>query len=136
MDGYSSCFFKKAWPVIGHEVSEAICDFFKKGKLLKKVNATLITLIPKVDVPETVAEFRPISCCGVLYKIITKNVSQILNKVLGFLVGPEQAAFVKGRNIFDNIMVAHELVKHYSRKNISPRAMLKIDIRKSYDSIK
>lgn len=74
MDGYLLCFFKKVWFVIGYEVSEVICDFFKKGKLFKKVNVILIIFIFKVDVFEIVVEFRFIFCCGVFYKIIIKNV--------------------------------------------------------------
>ncbi|KAK4383786.1 hypothetical protein Sango_2744000 [Sesamum angolense] len=48
-DGFSSGFFKAAWPVVGEEVSKAIIDFFKTGRLLKQLNATLLTLIPAVD---------------------------------------------------------------------------------------
>ncbi|XP_074297994.1 uncharacterized protein LOC141628795 [Silene latifolia] len=71
-DGYSSKFFKDTWDIIGEEVSEAISDFFHSGQLLKQLNATLITLIPKVARPSTVLEFRPIACCNVLYKCISK----------------------------------------------------------------
>ncbi|KAK4384083.1 Transposon TX1 uncharacterized protein [Sesamum angolense] len=71
-DGYSSGFFKAAWPVVGEEITAAVMDFFTTGRLLKQVNATLITLIPKVSAPSLVADFRPISCCNVIYKIITK----------------------------------------------------------------
>ncbi|KAL0386432.1 UNVERIFIED_CONTAM: LINE-1 retrotransposable element O protein [Sesamum latifolium] len=67
-DGYSSSFFKAAWPIVGREVTKAIMDFFATGRLLKQVNSTLISLIPKVNNPTVVAEFRPISCCNVLYK--------------------------------------------------------------------
>ncbi|KAL0439669.1 UNVERIFIED_CONTAM: hypothetical protein Slati_2449900 [Sesamum latifolium] len=59
-DGYSSGFFKAAWPVVGEEVARAIMEFFRTGRLLKQVNTTLISLIPKVATPTTVAEFRPI----------------------------------------------------------------------------
>ncbi|XP_020547031.1 uncharacterized protein LOC110011363 [Sesamum indicum] len=48
LDGYSSGFFKAAWPVVGQEVTKAILEFFSSGKLLKQVNATLLTLIPKL----------------------------------------------------------------------------------------
>ncbi|KAL0408398.1 UNVERIFIED_CONTAM: hypothetical protein Sradi_1774200 [Sesamum radiatum] len=72
-DGYSSGFFKAAWPVVGREVTQAILEFFSTGRLLKQVNATLISLIPKVSTPTVVGEFRPISCCNVLYKVITKG---------------------------------------------------------------
>ncbi|KAL0292057.1 UNVERIFIED_CONTAM: hypothetical protein Sradi_7004300 [Sesamum radiatum] len=50
-DGYSAAFYKAAWPVIGWEVSQAIHEFFRTGRLLKQVNATIISLIPKVSKP-------------------------------------------------------------------------------------
>ncbi|KAL2251976.1 UNVERIFIED_CONTAM: hypothetical protein Sindi_2319900 [Sesamum indicum] len=71
-DGFSSGFFKAAWPIVGQEVTRAVLDFFATGRLLKQINSTLVTLIPKVHTPMSVADFRPISCCIVLYKIITK----------------------------------------------------------------
>ncbi|GJX73970.1 RNA-directed DNA polymerase, eukaryota, reverse transcriptase zinc-binding domain protein [Tanacetum coccineum] len=61
-DGYTACFFKKAWPIIGNDVCYAIKEFFKTGKILKEINSTLIALIPKTFNPKLVTEFRPIAC--------------------------------------------------------------------------
>ncbi|KAL0285318.1 UNVERIFIED_CONTAM: hypothetical protein Sradi_7176900 [Sesamum radiatum] len=95
-DGYSAGFYKAAWPVIGGEVTQAILDFFRTGRLLKQINATLISLIPKVNNPAVVAEFRPISCCNVLYKAITKILVQRMRSILDTLISPSQNAFVRG----------------------------------------
>ncbi|XP_074351317.1 uncharacterized protein LOC141690410 [Apium graveolens] len=65
-DGYSALFFKKAWPVIGNDLCVVILEFFRTGKLLKEVNATLIALIPKEDHPRVVGGFRPISHCNIM----------------------------------------------------------------------
>ncbi|KAL0333137.1 UNVERIFIED_CONTAM: hypothetical protein Scaly_2215200 [Sesamum calycinum] len=46
-DRFSSGFFKAAWPVMGEEITIAVMEFFTTGRLLKQVNATLLTLIPK-----------------------------------------------------------------------------------------
>lgn len=46
-DGFIVEFFKYAWPVIRETVIQAISDFFSKGKLLKAMNSTWITLVPK-----------------------------------------------------------------------------------------
>ncbi|XP_074288741.1 uncharacterized protein LOC141613898 [Silene latifolia] len=62
-DGYSSQFFKATWDITGKDFCEAIQDFFRSGKLLKQLNDTNITLIPKVAHPTTVLQFRPIACC-------------------------------------------------------------------------
>lgn len=76
-DGYSSCFFKKAWPQIGRNISAAILNFFRTGKLLKQVNATSLCLVPKMDQPPYVTQYRPVGCCNVLHKIISKMLLEV-----------------------------------------------------------
>ena len=71
-DGYGSFFYQENWDLIGAEVCEAIKSFLQTRNLLKEINTTVITLIPKVQCPNMVSDFRPISCCNVLYKIATK----------------------------------------------------------------
>lgn len=117
------------------EVCEAVVDFFKSGKILGSINSTVISIVPKVESPEKVTEFCPTACCNVLYKAITKIIADRLQMVSNELVGLKQAAFVIGKSIFDNIFIAHELLKHYGRQNISPRAIIKVDIMKAYDNL-
>ncbi|KAL0294563.1 UNVERIFIED_CONTAM: hypothetical protein Sradi_6879000 [Sesamum radiatum] len=113
-DGYSAGFYKAAWPVIGGEVTEAILEFFQTGRLLKQVNSTLISLIPKVSNPTNVAEFRPISYCNVLYKAITKILVQRMRAILDSLISPSQNTFVPRRSIGDNVLLAQELFSGYN----------------------
>ncbi|KAL0295155.1 UNVERIFIED_CONTAM: Retrovirus-related Pol polyprotein from type-2 retrotransposable element R2DM [Sesamum radiatum] len=134
-DGYSAGFYKAAWSVIGGEVTQAILDFFRNGRLLKQINATLISLIPKVNSPAVVAEFRPISCCNVLYKAITKILVQRMRSILDTLISPSQNAFVPGRSIGDNVLLAQELFSGYNQRNLPPRCALKVDLRKAYDTV-
>ncbi|KAL0445468.1 UNVERIFIED_CONTAM: hypothetical protein Slati_1674700 [Sesamum latifolium] len=134
-DGYSSGFFKATWPIVGREVTWAIMDFFVTGRLLKQVNSTLISLIPKVNNPTVVAEFRPISCCNVLYKAITKIVIQRMRGILDKLISPSQNAFVPGRSIGDNILLAQELFYGYNQQHLPPRCALKVDLQKAYDTV-
>ncbi|KAL2237592.1 UNVERIFIED_CONTAM: hypothetical protein Sindi_0950900, partial [Sesamum indicum] len=134
-NGYSSGFFKAAWLVVGTEVTRAVLNFFTTGKLLKQVNSTLLALIPKVHNPMTVGDFRPISCCNVLYKIIAKLLVQRLSVVLHKLINPSQAAFIPGRSIGDNILLAQELFTGYNQTRLPPRCALKVDIRKAYDTV-
>ncbi|KAL0291987.1 UNVERIFIED_CONTAM: Retrovirus-related Pol polyprotein from type-2 retrotransposable element R2DM [Sesamum radiatum] len=105
------------------------------GRLLKQVNTTLISLIPKVSNPAVVAEFRPISCCNVLYKVITKILVQRMRGILDMLISPSQNAFVPGRAIGDNILLAQELFSGYNQKHLPPRCALKVDLRKAYDTV-
>ncbi|GKA27785.1 RNA-directed DNA polymerase, eukaryota, reverse transcriptase zinc-binding domain protein [Tanacetum coccineum] len=58
-DGYSSCFFKKSWQIVGEDICKAIKELFINGKILGEINATLIALVPKIDTPKKVSDFRP-----------------------------------------------------------------------------
>ncbi|XP_074292053.1 uncharacterized protein LOC141618891 [Silene latifolia] len=134
-DGYTSQFFKDAWDIIGDEIGGAIMNFFESGKLLSQINSTVITLIPKVDRPTNVTHFRPISCCNVIYKTISKLLCNRLALVLPDIISRNQGAFVKGRSILENILICQDLVRYYSRKTVSSRSMFKLDLQKAYDTI-
>lgn len=94
----------------------------------------MIALIPKILVPQNASQHRPISCCNVLYKTISKSICLRLKEVFGSLVAENQAAFVKGRSLVHNVLIFHDLLRHYNRKT-SPRCMIKIDFRKAYDLV-
>jgi hypothetical protein len=134
-DGYNSTFFKKSWAVIGEDVIEAILQFFENGKLLKQVNCTTLTLIPKISSPVSVLDFRPIACCNVIYKCITKLLCSRLRLVLPSLVSLNQTGFIEGRQIIHNICIIQDIVAKYRRKNAPKSCLLKVDIRKAYDSV-
>ncbi|XP_020243146.1 uncharacterized protein LOC109821366 [Asparagus officinalis] len=57
------------------------------------------------------------------------------NIISAYMIKAVQEFFSSGRIISNNILLAHELVKHYGRKHISPRATLNIDLRKAFDTI-
>ncbi|XP_070019496.1 uncharacterized protein [Nicotiana sylvestris] len=135
IDGFNSLFFKKTWVTIGEEVTEVVLEFFDTQKLYQPINCTSITLVPKIKTPTSVKQYRPISCCSTLYKIISKMITSRLQGVMDSIIDKSQAAFVLGRLITDNIILSHELVKGYRRKGVSLRCMIKIDMQKAYDSI-
>ncbi|XP_022031917.1 uncharacterized protein LOC110932977 [Helianthus annuus] len=134
-DGYSSAFFKGAWSVIDEDVSNAIIDFFSTGKLLRELNHTLIVLVPKIATPCIVTDYRPIACCNVMYKCISKILADRLKVALNMIVNVNQSAFVPGRKISDNILLTQELMHNYHRNVGPPRCAFKVDIQKAYDTV-
>ena len=111
-DGLPPLFYQKFWPSIGEDVSKAVLNCLNSGSIPSSINRTFITLIPKVNSPYVVSEFRPISLCNVIYKIVSKVAVNKLKKVLPFIISDSQSAFQSNKAISDNILVAFELLHH------------------------
>uniref|UniRef100_A0A2N9H5A8 CCHC-type domain-containing protein n=1 Tax=Fagus sylvatica TaxID=28930 RepID=A0A2N9H5A8_FAGSY len=92
-DGLHPGFFQKCWNTVGESVVKEVSHIFSTGKMPEYLNKTLISLIPKCPGPETLNQFRPISLCNTVYKIVTKIIVSRLWPILGNLVSPFQAAF-------------------------------------------
>ncbi|XP_071739373.1 uncharacterized protein [Rutidosis leptorrhynchoides] len=103
--------------------------------LLKEINNTTITLLPKVHVPNKVTDFRPISCCNVIYKCISKIISNRIKSSLDDVVSKNQSAFISGLRIADNVLLTQEIMKNYHLDRGIPRCAFKVDIQKAYDTV-
>ncbi|GJZ02917.1 reverse transcriptase [Tanacetum coccineum] len=136
-DGMTALFYQKFWNIVGPTTVNVVTEFFRTGIMPPNINKTLITLIPKVPSPESLKDLRPISLCNVIYKIISKVIANRLKGVLPTLIDETQSAFVTGRMITDNAIVAFE-VFHWLKNKRSGRkgAMaLKVDMSKAYDRV-
>lgn len=136
-DGFNVEFFKLHWEKVGDDVFSIVHYFFATGHLLKEWKRTLLVLIPKITLPTEVNHLRPISLCNVLYKCIAKCMVNRLKRLIPSLIADNQTAFVLGRYMDDNILVAHELT-HFINKQRSGNnhlAALKLDMNKAYDRV-
>jgi hypothetical protein len=135
-DGFPAGFYQKSWEIVG----ESVCGFVRRvwgePSLIAEVNQIDICLIPKVDHPEFVTQFRPISLCNTIYKIVTKVIVERLKDHIPHIVSPFQTGFVPGRSIHENIVVAQELV-HSMNKMSGTKGYftIKVDISKAYDKL-
>ncbi|GAU48891.1 hypothetical protein TSUD_98820 [Trifolium subterraneum] len=107
-----------------------ISEFHRNGKLTKGINSTFIALIPKIDSPQRLNDFRPISPVGSLYKILAKVLAKRLRLVIGSVISESQTAFVKDRQILDGILIANEVVDE-ARKSKKDLMLFKVDFEKS-----
>lgn len=135
-DGYSAEFFTACWQVIGPEVTAAVREFFRSGQMLRQWNATTLILIPKVNNASSATEFRPISRLNTVYKVISKLISIRLKAVLPRVISQAQSAFMPSHLLAENVLLATDLVKGYSNSNSEPKAMLKVDLKKAFDSVR
>lgn len=103
--------------------------------MYKGINCSSVTLVPKVNNASQVRDFRPIACCSIVYKLISKILTARMQGVIAEVVSDCQFGFIPGRCIADNILLATKLIKGYGRAHISPRCVLKIDLKKAYDFI-
>jgi len=78
--------------------------------ILKVLNISFISLIPKQDNAQTLDRRRPIALCNVVYKIISKVIANRLKPLLPTLVSVEQTRYVEGRQILNNTIQVHEVV--------------------------
>lgn len=79
---------------------------FEFGEVGEYPNKTLIVLILKMAGPEVISQFRPISLCTVLYKLLMKVIVKRLKPLLPLLIDENQTSFVGGRYILDNVVIA------------------------------
>ena len=134
-DGFNFKFIREMWDEIKGEIFETVTNFFTIGGSLRHLNITWVTLIPKVDSPIAIEDFRSISMVGSIYKIIAKILSSRLKEVIASLIDESQSAFVRNRQILDGALIANESIR-WLKKNKIPGTLVKLDFKSAYDSVK
>ena len=106
-DGLPAIFYKTFWDVVGVRLTREVMEVLKGGWIPASWNKETIALIPKTEKPERVIDLRPFSLCNVVYKVVSKVLSNRLREVLPAIITPNQSAFVPGHLISDNILIAY-----------------------------
>ena len=136
-DGMPPLFFQHFWSTCGTMVTKTVLDFLNSGISPPNFNETHITLVPKIKEPKKITDYRPISLCNVVYEIVSKAIANKLKQILSSIISDTQSAFVHGRLITDNVLVAFEAMHHISKKKGGKigQMALKLDISKAYDRV-
>jgi hypothetical protein len=133
-DSWPIEFYLGFFDLIGSDLLGVVNESRRTGVIHGPINATFIALIPKVKKDETFEDFKPISLCNCLYKIIAKVISRRLKRILSNNISPEQFGFLHGRQIHEAIGVAQEALHNLKVKNLSG-AILKLNLSKAYDRV-
>ncbi|CAA7058378.1 unnamed protein product [Microthlaspi erraticum] len=134
-DGFTMEFFTSSWDLVGPDLLAAVREFFTGSFMLRQVNTTVISLIPKIAGAETLQNFRPISLCNTVYKVISRILSLRLKRLIPEVVQRNQVGFVQGRLLCENVLLASELVRDFNKDGVISRGCLQIDISKAYDNV-
>lgn len=121
-DGLPALFYQKYSHVDGSDISIMVLEILNNVKDLSAINNTFITLVPKGKNPKTPRDFRPISLCNVIMKIITKTIANRTKKILPRVIDEEQSVFVHGRLIIDNALIAMKCF-HWIKKKKKGKKM-------------
>jgi hypothetical protein len=136
-DGFPVKFFQKNWSIVKEDIIQAIKRFFQTGKMPAGMNDTTIVLMSKVDKPELLKDFRPILLCNVIYKIVSKCMVNRLRPLLKDIIAAPQSAFIPGRMITNNALIAFECLHAINNGNRGCRKFgaYKLDLTKAYDRV-
>lgn len=135
-DGLHAVFYKRFWELLGDDLVKEVLEAVNGDHIPAGWNDTTIVLISKVKDPTMVTQFRPISLCNVVYKVISKLLANRLKAILPVIISEQQSAFVAGRLITDNILIAYESIHTIKRKQGKKGiCAVKLDMHKAYDRV-
>ncbi|KAM6542742.1 hypothetical protein CsatB_007189 [Cannabis sativa] len=118
-DCMNGMFYQNYWNDIGNVVIKAVLEYLNGQGDMSSINSTIVTLVPKTKAANNMKDFRPISLCNVLHKIVSTVWVHRLQPWLDSIIHSSQSAFIGGRRITNNAMVAYELL--YNLRGVTTR---------------
>jgi hypothetical protein len=133
-DGFNFKFLKVCWDIIKNDIMNFLNEFYETAILPKAYTASFLTLIPKKDHPQALADYRPICLITSMYKLLSKLLAGRLKQVLGKIISKVQSAFIPDRQILDGVLVVNELIDLAKRRKDNC-LFFKVDFERAYDTV-
>lgn len=129
-------YFESNWKTVGQQVVLTIQNFFEIRIMNQEINKTHMYLIPEVKHPKNPSRFRPIGLCNTIYKMIAKIISNRIKPLLHKIIFPFRSTFLSSRQISDNIIVAHEIIRSFKKMKAKSGGLgIKMDMSKAFDKV-
>ncbi|GMI82239.1 hypothetical protein HRI_001893200 [Hibiscus trionum] len=136
-DGLHADFFQKQWSTVGPMIVSMIQGIFQGQALETELNRTILALIPKKDSPLSFVDFRPISLCMVIYKLLSKVIVRRLKPIFPSIIEHNQTSFISGRSITENIIINQEVIHSMRQSKLRDGWMaIKVDLEKAFDRVR
>jgi hypothetical protein len=127
-------FFLHFFDLVSEDLLVMVEEARSCGRIVGSINSTFLALIPKINKPQHFGDYKPISLCNLVYKVISKVIANQIKPILSRALSTEQLGFLEGRQIHDAIGTTHECIHSIKKKNIKA-LILKLDLQKAYDCI-
>ncbi|CAN1814412.1 Putative ribonuclease H protein At1g65750 [Linum perenne] len=136
-DGLNPAFYQRFWDIVGPDVIRDCRQWLTSKFIPATVRGTDIVLLPKKDNAVRMQDLRPISLCNVRYRIMAKALANRMRGIMAEIIPDEQSAFIRGRSIVDNVLIAFETLHtlNLRRRAKDGEVALKVDISKAYDRV-
>lgn len=134
LNGFPTRFFQNCWGFLGKDLWLVVEEFRRTKRFVKDLNNSVLALIPNRRECRTFRDYRPISLCNTVYKVIAKVMANRLKKILCKIIAPNQNGFILGRKITGSILLISEVV-HSLKVNHTSSMVIKVDVCKVYDKV-
>jgi len=134
LDGWPIEFFSHFFDLLKTDLLQMVEAFRVSSSIHSATSSTFIALIPKKNRSESFHDFRPISLCNIMFKLISKIIAERMKPILNSFISRDQHAFLKGRIILDAVAMTQESLFSMLSNNLDA-AILKINLQKAYDCV-
>ncbi|XP_019228674.1 PREDICTED: uncharacterized protein LOC109209791 [Nicotiana attenuata] len=133
--GFTGLFYQSCWDIVGRDIHNMVMHFYGGATLPKSITHTNLVLLLKKLRVETFSDLRPTSLSNFTSKVLSGVLHDRLKKFLPLLISPNQSGFVKGRSIFENILLTQEIVTDIRLRGKPVNVVIKLDMAKAYDRV-